>query len=169
MVSPRLSVSRFSLAGIALAAVAQCAEPRFTSLTADDVAALLPPPPRERSAEALAEVETLTNAQRTRSEKDLERAKSESKLTPAAFQSVMGPEFTEARYPLLYDLLSKAAADSKYFTSQAKDHFARPRPANRDPRTQTTVEKESDYAYPSGHATRGMLWALLLSEIVPEK
>src|SRR5262249_9457289 len=166
MVRPRLRVLRFSLAWIALAAVAQCAEPRFTSLTVEDVVALLPPPPREGSAEGLAEAEAVCSAQHTRSEKDLERAKPESKLTPGAFQSVMGPEFTEARYPLLYDLLSKAAADSKYFTSQAKDHFARPRPINRDPRTQTTVEKESDYAYPSGHATRGMLWALLLSEIV---
>src|SRR5262245_36580194 len=97
MLPPRLSVLRFSLAWIALAAVAQCAEPRFTSLTAEDVVALLPPPPRERSAEALAEAEAVSNAQHTRSERDLERAKSESKLTPAAFQPVMGPAFTEAR------------------------------------------------------------------------
>ncbi len=150
-------------AWIVIATVVHGAEPQFTGLTIDDVKTLLPPPPRADSAETASEMETLLHTQETRTDADFRRAQSEHSLSPAAFQTVLGSEFTADKCPEIFDLLVAAEDDSKFFTSQMKTYFARPRPATHEPRLKAPTEH--DFAYPSGHSTRGMLWALVLSEI----
>jgi acid phosphatase (class A) len=145
------------------------AEPRILEPTAVDVTALLPPPPAPGSAEAVADTDAVLRAQGARTEADVARAKSEAKLTPAAFQSVLGAAFTAQKYPSVYGLLKDAERDSKYFASKAKDYFARPRPKDADSRVRPVIVIRHNFAYPSGHATRGTLWATILSEIVPGK
>ena len=158
-------ISLFALLG----ASANGDETRFTSPTAVDAIALLPPPPVAGSLQAVAEMDVVLRAQKSRSESDAARAKSENKLTPAAFQSVLGPDFTAEKYPIVYSLLEDAERDSKVYTSKAKDYFGRPRPKDAESRVQPAVKADNDRAYPSGHATRGTLWALILSEIAPKE
>src|SRR5262249_19767525 len=105
----------------------------------------------------------------SRSEADTARIKSENKLTPAVFRSEFGPEFTEQTFPVLFDLLNEAERDAKYFIANAKTHFARPRPKDAESDVRPAVKAHDEYSYPSGHATRGMLWATILSEIAPAK
>src|SRR4051812_44242972 len=68
-----------------LALVGYGAEPRFTRFTLADVNALLLPPPAADSVRALAEIDLVLRAQKTRTEADSAKAKSENKLTPAVF------------------------------------------------------------------------------------
>jgi acid phosphatase (class A) len=150
-----------------LALVGYSAEPRFTTFTLADVKALLPPPPAADSAQALAEIDLVLCVQSTRTEADSARANSENKLTPAVFRPVLGQDFTSEMFPAVYELLEDAEKDSKLITKDAKKHFARVRPKDLDSRVQPAMKSDTDYAYPSSHATRGMLWAAILSEIAP--
>src|SRR5262245_40599007 len=113
---------------IAVALTAVGAEPRYIEATAVNVIELLPPPPSDGTLQAKAELEAVLRAQHTRTEADARRAASENKLTPAAFQPVLGPDFTAEKYPIAYELLENAERDSKYFSSKGKEYFGRPRP-----------------------------------------
>jgi membrane-associated phospholipid phosphatase len=163
----RILPSLFLLAQFTVAAVA--AEPHFIDLSAVDAAALLPPPPTAGSAEAVADLDAVLQAQTTRTIDDVSRGKAEGKLSPDAFQSVLGPEFAAQKFPHTFALLEDAAADSKPFTTKAKEFFARPRPKLADSRVQPVNKGDDEPAYPSGHSTRAMLWARILCEIVPDK
>jgi acid phosphatase (class A) len=154
---------------VVLAASTNGDETRFISPTAVDAIALLPPPPVAGSLQAVAEMDAVLRAQNSRSAADAARAKSENKLTPAAFQSVLGTDFTAEKYPIVYALLEDAERDSKAYTSKLKDYFGRPRPKDAESRVQPAVKADDDRAYPSGHATRGTLWAMILGEIAPNK
>ena len=153
---------------LGLGATGWAADPLFIKMSAVDLPTLLPPPPAADSAEAATELQVVLKLQNTRTKQDIARAKAEADLTPAAFQSVLGSDFTNENFPVLFALLSDAGKDSKMFSTKAKDYFARPRPNRADAHVQPVIE-EFDPAYPSGHSTRGTLWACILSEIVPER
>lgn len=75
--------------------------------------------------------------------------------------------------PALYRLLERSRADASAATRAAKKHHQRSRPfmVNGDPTC--TPDDEDDLrrngSYPSGHASIGWAWALILSEIVPAR
>ncbi|HEX9290473.1 MAG TPA: phosphatase PAP2 family protein, partial [Anaeromyxobacteraceae bacterium] len=50
-----------------------------------------------------------------------------------------------------------------------KERFARPRPYDADVRVAPAVAREPSFAFPSGHAVRGVLHALLLAELAPAR
>jgi len=153
----------------ALSATTSGADLRFIDSAALDVTLLLPPPPSAGSLQAVAEMDAVLRAQASRSGADAARAKSENKLTPAAFQSVLGPDFTAQKYPKAFELLADAERDSKFFSSRGKEYFGRPRPKDAEPRVHPAVKTDNDRAYPSGHATRAALWAMILTEIAPKE
>jgi acid phosphatase (class A) len=148
---------------------AQGAGPHFLDPAAINAIELLPPPPGKDSAEATADLSAVLNAQTTRTDADVARATQEANLSPTAFQSVLGPDFTAEKLPQLFALLDDVAQDSKVISTNAKGVFARPRPQLADPRVQPVVQGDDEPSYPSGHATRAMLWARILCEIVPDK
>jgi hypothetical protein len=152
-----------------LAVAARSAELHFLDDSAVNAIDLLPPPPAPASAEGTADLDDVLKAQAARTDEDVDRIKAESKLTPDAFQKVMGPGFTRKSCPNLYALLEDAGQDSKSFSSKAKESFARPRPKFADARVLPVVHGDDEPSYPSGHATRAMTWARILCEIAPEK
>ncbi len=154
---------------LALVTCARAADLHFIEPSAVDVVSLLPPPPPAGSKEAAAELELVLKAQANRTQAEIEQARAEADLSPAAFQEVLGESFTEGNFPKTYEMLKDAAKDSKSFSNQAKTYFKRPRPGMADAHVQPSIEGESDPSFPSGHATRGMLWALILSELAPDK
>ncbi len=129
---------------------------------------MLPPPPVAGALESAIDLETVLKLQESRTAADIARADAEAKLTPAAFAPVFGAGFTAENLPTLFALLTDAAADSKILSEAAKTQFARSRPQFADPRVKPSISGEVDGSYPSGHATRGMLWARLLIEIAPD-
>ena len=154
---------------LALAADTAPAKRSWLKKSAIDVPALLPPPPKADSAEVREELALLEKLQQSRTPEDVARCSAEVKLTMAAFQSVMGDNFTAENLPTVNALLEDAAGNSKSFSKVAKATFNRVRPALADSKLKPAVEPDDEPSYPSGHSTRGMIFAIILAELEPGK
>jgi membrane-associated phospholipid phosphatase len=64
--------------------------------------------------------------------------------------------------------LKDITKQTKVVSGAAKVTWDRKRPFIADPSIKPCVDLEKTASYPSGHATRGMVWALVLAEIFPE-
>lgn len=153
--------------------------PAFKSYLADrapDPVLYLPPPPAGRS--------TLENADRAAF--DATRAlKGSARWNLAAddvaegaaavldnFACVLGTRIDQARVPALIALLERARLDLARATRLPKVHYRRLRPfvGNDAPIcVQRTQALADSFSYPSGHATQGWAYALIVAALVPEK
>ncbi len=95
---------------------------------------------------------------------------------PAAadtFSCALGLPITETGAPALYLLLRRTLADLGLATYPSKNAYRRPRPFMVNGQPICTPEEEQmlrgDGAYPSGHTAIGWGWALILSELAPER
>ena len=158
-----------SLALLLLAAASQAETLHYLAPDAIDAVRLLPAPPAVDSDEARAERELMLTLQRQRTAGQTARCRSEVKVTLAAFARVLGPWFTVEKLPGLAQLLKRAEHDALFFADAAKNHYQRKRPAAEDPRIQIAVENEATPAYPSCHATRGMLFAEIIAQLAPQQ
>ena len=140
----------------------------FVTPASVDFVKLLPAPPKADTEEAKADLEVVLRVQQTRTDAEVERAQSEAKLKMTAFTSVVGPWLTAENLPITAKLLKAAEKDSKFFSAAAKEHFGRKRPPN-DARIKPKIDGEDEPSYPSGHATRGILFATILAELDPEQ
>jgi hypothetical protein len=86
---------------------------------------------------------------------------------------VLGIPITEKDTPHLYMLLRRTLADAGLSTYTAKNNYQRKRPFMVNKAPTCTPDEEShlkkDGSYPSGHTAIGWAWALILSEIAPER
>jgi acid phosphatase (class A) len=88
------------------------------------------------------------------------------------FACVLGTRIDQARVPAVINLLERARLDLARATRGPKVHYRRLRPfvGNEAPicvmRTQALADS---FSYPSGHATQGWAYALILAALVPEK
>jgi len=77
------------------------------------------------------------------------------------------------RTPALYRLLERSRIDASAATRAAKKHHQRARPFMVNGEPTCTPDDEAGLrgngSYPSGHTSIGWAWALILSEIVPER
>lgn len=142
---------------------------RYVAADAVDAVGLLPAPPAVDTEEARAELDLLVAIQQQRTEGQVARCRSEMKVTLAAFTRVMGPWFTAENLPRLAQLIKHAEKDTKVFSDTAKKQFLRKRPAAEDPRIKIAVENEDSPAYPSGHATRGIVFATIIAQVAPQQ
>jgi acid phosphatase (class A) len=135
-----------------------------------DPVTLLPPPPALRSAEDVADRDSTFRVYSARAPEDVARGKAEHKLSIFAFTPAIGPFFQPGKFPKLEALLNDAEAEVKTVVDAGKDHWRRPRPFVADPaRFSDPGDPERSPGYPSGHSTRGTLFALLLAEVFPEQ
>jgi len=141
----------------------------FLKPGAIDVASLLPGPPADDSAEHRQELQTLLDWQEKRTPEQIARCKAEEEVTVFAFGDVLGNWFNAKDLPLTAHLMRRASNDAKVFIDEGKTHWDRKRPWAADPRIHSCVVLENTPSYPSGHATRGILWGTLLSAIFPEE
>ena len=89
------------------------------------------------------------------------------------FSCAIGLDVDAQKTPALYRLLERSRIDASAATRVAKKHYQRARPfmVNGEP-TCTPEDEEGlrgNGSYPSGHTSIGWAWALILSEIVPER
>jgi len=144
----------------------------YLGATAPDAVVLLAPPPAPGSAEAAADLEEAFQVYHARTPDQRARAQDEVTLTVFHFAPVIGPWFVSARLPKTVALFKELERETKAVTGAAKKHWQRLRPYHADPgRFTDPVEHEerTDYSYPSGHSTRGTLYALVLAELFPEQ
>jgi acid phosphatase (class A) len=142
-----------------------------------DSLALLPPPPAADSTAFALDEEISRKSIALQGSPRWKLAAKDASLTfpraAAAFSCALGAPITEEKTPRLYRLMRRTATDARFSTDAAKSHYRRIRPfvVNKEPTC--TPEKEKylmmNGSYPSGHTALGWAWALILSEIAPER
>lgn len=142
-----------------------------------DSLALLPPPPAPGTP-AFANDEAVSRAsQKLKGTPRYALAVSDADLsfphTSTVFACALGVSISQEKTPRLYLLLQRSMIDGGLGTYAAKNHYQRIRPfvhyqeSTCYPKDEAALRK--DGSYPSGHTTIGWTWALLLTELVPER
>ena len=134
-----------------------------------DVWALTGPCPVEGSPGWRDDLAVLLWVQEARTPDQVRRAASAVELGPEALAEEAGRPLDAARRPLTRALLADAEREARSVYGPLKAHCDRPRPYAADARLAPAVEKEPSAAFPSGHATRGALYARLLAELAPAR
>ena len=149
----------------------------LTSVAVLDSLALLPPPPAKGSA-AMAldeEVNRKCLAFKGKPRWDLAAQDAVLKFPEASgtFACALGAPITAKDMPHLYTLLIRTLADAGQTTKKAKDYYSRARPfmVNKEPSCTPADENAlaKNGSYPSGHTTIGWAWALILTELAPDR
>jgi acid phosphatase (class A) len=90
-----------------------------------------------------------------------------------AFACTLGFEVEAAQMPKLIHLLQRSFTDAALATYAAKNHYNRTRPFvinhNQTCTPNDDAELAKDGSYPSGHTAIGWTFALLLTELFPER
>lgn len=89
-----------------------------------------------------------------------------------AFSDVFGMTISPALTPEINKLAGGSSGDAHRANKRAKNYFQRKRPfvqfAEPSLVPETEEEEAKDYSYPSGHATRGYVYAMTLALIEPD-
>lgn len=132
----------------------------------------IPAPPTEGDAVDISDLEYVLAVQACATKEQIRHTNLTDKLDPfVIFGEVLGRGFNASRYPLTNDLFTKLSATAERIKDQLKKHYARKRPvdAHQENGVVSYVPRFSSFSYPSGHSLRGWLWALVLSDLDPEK
>lgn len=139
--------------------------------------ALLPKPPAEGSAEQAADLAVYTATRTLRGTPRWERATLDANLkfpkAASTFACAMDLPISQEQTPHLNMLLRRTLLDAGLSTYAAKDTYNRKRPFVAKGEASCTPAEEpalaKDGSYPSGHSALGWAWALVLSEVAPER
>jgi len=142
-----------------------------------DSLALLPPPPAAETPALAADVaayRSLTQLQATpRGALAVQDANLHFPEAASAFSCALGVQVSEAATPNLNMLLRRTLTDAGLATYKAKDKYVRTRPFVALKAPSCTPKEEAmlakDGSYPSGHSSVGWAWALVLSEVAPDR
>ncbi len=142
-----------------------------------DSAALLPPPPAPLSAALAADQEANRKALALRGTPRFALATSDADLlfphAAGTFSCALNAPVTQEDTPHLYVLLRRVLGDAAGSTGRAKNAYKRMRPflVNKEPSCTPGEEAElgKQGSYPSGHSAAGWAWALVLTELAPDR
>ncbi|AWN41014.1 acid phosphatase [Methylobacterium durans] len=151
-------------------------QPYLTDALVPDTVAILPPPPASHSAAEAADRAAFNATRALKGTTRWELAAADVAEGAAAildnFACVLGTKLDQARVPTLMTLLERARLDIARGTRGPKVHYRRLRPfvGNEAPIcVQRTQQLTDSYSYPSGHASQGWAYALIMASLVPEK
>jgi acid phosphatase (class A) len=142
-----------------------------------DSLSLLPEPPAAGSA-AFAQDEAVSRAaQKLRDTPRGALATADADLgfpnAALAFACALGIPITQQYTPRLYLLLRRVLTDAALATNGAKDRYRRVRPFAHYSETTCTPADDARLrtsgSYPSGHTSIGWAWALVLTELAPDR
>lgn len=167
-VRPR-AVALLPLLFVALIAAGAGADKPFVTANDFPFQQLLGDPPADDSDVHRAEVDAMLALQAARTPADEARCTREVKVDPFIFKEVIGEAFQEKDLPVTAKFLAEVTGESTAISTVAKNRWGRVRPPLANPSIKPCVPLEKSASYPSGHATRGVVWATILSEIFPDK
>jgi len=130
---------------------------------------LLPPPPASQSQAQERDLKAVLAAQTARTETQTARAKATADLSVFAFSDILGSSFDAAKLPKTAELFKRIRADANVVMQVGKKLWNRPRPFLVSEDVHPVGDKPRSASYPSGNALLGYLYAIVLSEMVPEK
>ena len=136
-----------------------------------DASVFLPPPPAANGALEVAE-RAIVRGPWTAGRR--QQALEDNAIDPfAAFDSVLGANFTQANFPATFAVLDRAGRAAGFAGDPVKFIHRRPRPFLSDSAITTCIPNDerlrASFSYPSGHAALGFAWALVLAELVPSR
>ncbi|MET0257610.1 MAG: phosphatase PAP2 family protein, partial [Methylobacterium sp.] len=151
-------------------------QPYLTDAAAPDTLAILPPPPGGHSASEAADRAIFNITRAYAGTPRWELATNDVAEGAAAlledFSCVLGQRLEPARVPNLITLLERSRLDLVRAVRQPKRHYRRLRPfvGNELPICVARDPNLADsFSYPSGHATQGWAYALIMASLLPEK
>jgi acid phosphatase (class A) len=161
----------------ARAALGHLPDGYVTSKVLPDSLALVPPPPQYGSARKATDDATAAAAIKIQDTARFDLAIRDANLhfpeATDAFACALGARITVEDTPRLQKLMVRSMVDAGLSTYGAKEKYQRKRPfvENRAPICTPEDEKvlRNDGSYPSGHTAVGWAWALILSELAPDR
>jgi acid phosphatase (class A) len=166
--SPRLVALIASLFLLSAASIA-IGQPSVTTPRPVQSQLLLPAPTSDGSDEYKAEINEILALQAARTEEQIKQFHLQETLSLAAFKDIIPELANLGDLPKLKKLYKAVKSVTAGPVDTAKDYFKRQRPFREDSRIEPLSPRDQEYAYPSGHATRGYLYAAVLSQIAPDK
>lgn len=147
------------------------ARERHPFLTACDIPLnmLLAPPPADESQQTQDELTEILKFQAGRTPETVARVQADAAKSVWRFADVIGPDFQAERMPEVAEFFQRVVDTGGAAIGPYKGLWKRPRPHMLSELVKPAVKLSSSGSYPSGHATDGMLLAIVLSNMVPEK
>ena len=139
---------------------------------------LVSPPPAVCTAPMTSDEEIALKARAMQGTSRWELATQDNDLSfpnvAGTFSCALNAPITEKGTPRLYTLLRRSLEDTAGSTGKVKVYYKRLRPflANGGPVCISDSDKEKlkkSFSYPSGHSALGWAWALILTEIAPDR
>jgi len=153
----------------AVTAAALARDTTFVQPAQFDATEVLHSPPTDDSATTEAELTELHRLQDARTSEALRNAQADAaNQTVFLFSSVFGDGFTADKLPVTAAFFARIATDESVYADVPKDYWKRSRPKTLDA-TIKTCAPTNGFSYPSGHATRGYVFGVVLAAAVPEK
>ncbi|GAB4030580.1 MAG: phosphatase PAP2 family protein [Elusimicrobiota bacterium] len=139
-------------------------------LTQEQIKAFdLPAPPELGSLKDSEELSYIKKIQEKRTEEDCKKAVAQkyANFEDFFYQENPFPSPMPKKVKKFFKIVKE---DADVAVSYYKNLYARPRPFDRDKDIHPCFDqKAGGYAYPSGHATISAVYALILSDLIPEK
>lgn len=158
---PRDSLGRITAASVLVALWT-------ASAAAQDLTALIQPPPAADDPRAARDLAALRALQASRTPEQVRAAQSDVDESGFLFRDVLGPQFDARRLPRTADLLARAGEAAAAAMNPAKAVWNRLRPSAAAPDLHPCLPVPATASYPSGHAVLGMVHAALLGRMLPE-
>lgn len=150
------------------ASIAHAAGEKITTITLD-FKTIIPPPPADDSPAGMADLETLFKVQEYRTEEQIKEAKRVDTLSPCGFaRPVFGEWLRSSDFPKTHAYLKEIEHAASVVSDQAKGHWQRQRPYQRDPGIKPVTGHPGNNSYPSGHTFGSAIWSIVYSEAFPE-
>ncbi|AWN34939.1 acid phosphatase [Methylobacterium radiodurans] len=152
------------------------AKPYLSEAAAPDTVKILSPPPASHSPLENADRAAFNTTRGLKGSPRWDLAASDVAEGASAildtYACVLGTKIDAARVPAVINLFERARLDIARGTKAPKLHYRRLRPfvGNDAPIcVQRTQQLTDSFSYPSGHATQGWSYALMMAALVPEK
>ena len=131
---------------------------------------VITPPPSDGGAADLADLHAVEGMQASATRTQLAHAEKIVNFTVFLFSDVRGDGFNAAAYPETASFFKKLESESNRPKNWIKDHYHRLRPYMAHSNlVKSLVTPEDGFSYPSGHAVRSWLDALVLGELDPPR
>ena len=138
---------------------------------------LVPPPPAAGSAALEADLHVYRSMRKLQDTARWRLAAADANVgfphAAAAFSCALGVPIEQSTMPSLYRVLQRSLVDAGQSTLAAKEKYRRERPFTLfdDPICvpDDVAVLRKNGGYPSGHASAGWAWALILTELAPDR
>jgi acid phosphatase (class A) len=134
---------------------------------------LLPPPPAPDSTAFAADQDAYRLTRVLRDTPRWELANEDAALLAETFSCALEAPIGREATPHLYELMVRSRFDAGHATGRAKVYYKRVRPFAMTGEASCTPHDEpkliQNGSFPSGHAAIGWTWALILSEVAPDR